>query len=359
LVLRLRQIEPTLFTDILPGRFPSTRYQGSKRKLLPWIAPLLRDLEFDSALDAMSGTAAVAYLFKQMGKQVMANDRLQANIEIALALIENPGEKLGDHDLEQVMQRRPGIVYDRFIEETFSGIYFTNEENGWLDVVAQNISRLRNPYRRALLRFALFQACLAKRPYNLFHRRNLELRLREVKRGFGNKATWDRPFPDHFRHFAQEANAAVFDNGRKNRALCGDALLAAGRFDLVYLDPPYLRADGAGADYPGFYHFLEGLCDYPRWPERLDRASLHLRLRPEPDPWLSAEGARENFRRLIERFRESILVVSYRSDGIPSEGELVSMLESIGKRVQVFRASPRPYALSRNRASQDVLFIAR
>ena len=356
-MLRLRQIEPTLFAEFSPGRFPSTRYQGSKRKLLPWIASCLHGLEFDSALDAMSGTAAVACLFKQLGKQVTANDRLRANAEIALALIENSGERLKDADVVQAMQRRPGLHYDRFIGETFSGIYFTDEENRWLDLVAQNLARLRNPYRRALLRFALFQACLAKRPYNLFHRKNLELRLREVRRGFGNKATWDRPFPDHFRHFAQEANAAVFDNGRKNRALCEDALGAPGRFDLVYLDPPYLRRDGAGTDYPGFYHFLEGLCDYSRWPERLDRQSLNLRLQPEPDPWLSADGARKNFRQLIERFAESILVVSYRSDGIPSEDELVSMLKSIGKRVQVFRASPRPYALSRNRDSQELLFV--
>jgi adenine-specific DNA methylase len=355
----MRQFESTLFAEVLPGRFPSTRYQGSKRKLLPWIAACLQGVEFDSALDATSGTAAVAYLFKQMGKQVTANDRLRANAEIALALIENPGEKLSARDLEQAVQRRPGLPYARFIEDTFSGIYFTDEENRWLDVVAQNLARLRNPYRRAMLRFALFQSCLAKRPYNLFHRKNLELRLREVRRGFGNKATWDRPFPDHFRCFAEEANAAVFDNGRKNRAQCGEALLAAGRFDLVYLDPPYLRFDGNGADYPGFYHFLEGLCDYSHWAGRLDRQSKNLRLQPEPDPWLSAEGARKNFRQLIERFAESILVVSYRSDGIPSEEEIAAMLRGAGKRVRVFRASPRPYALSRNRASQELLLIAR
>jgi hypothetical protein len=35
------------------------------------------------------------------------------------------------------------------------------------------------------------------------------------------------------------------------------------------------------------------------------------------------------------------------------------MLRGAGKRVRVFRASPRPYALSRNRASQELLLIAR
>ena len=355
----MRQLELTPVPRPHSALFPSTRYQGSKRKLLPWIASHLRDLRFDTALDAMSGTAAVAYLLKQMGKTVTANDRLRANAEIARGLIENPGERLSDEDIEKAMQPQPGVRYARFIEETFAGIYFTDEENRWLDVAAQNLSRLRHPYRRALLRFALFQAGLAKRPYNLFHRKNLDLRLREVKRGFGNKAAWDRPFPDHFRRFAQEANAAVFDNGRENRALGGDALELPGRFDLVYLDPPYLRRDGAGADYPGFYHFLEGLCAYALWNERLDRNSPHLRLKPEPDPWLSADSARAAFRALVERFAESTLVVSYRNDGIPSEEEIVSILRDAGKQVQVHRQAPRPYALSRNRNSCELLFVAK
>lgn len=59
-------------------------------------------------------------------------------------------------------------------------------------------------YKKAIAYNALFQSCLAKRPYNLFHRKNLEMRTRDVVRGFGNKATWDRPFSEHFRTFVNE-----------------------------------------------------------------------------------------------------------------------------------------------------------
>ena len=48
---------------------PSTRYQGSKRKILPWIGECLGRIEFDSALDAFGGTGAVSYLMKQMGRE--------------------------------------------------------------------------------------------------------------------------------------------------------------------------------------------------------------------------------------------------------------------------------------------------
>ena len=146
----MRQLELTLVPRPHPALFPSTRYQGSKRKLLPWIASHLRELRFDTALDAMSGTAAVAYLLKQMGKQVVANDRLFANAEIARALIENPGERLCEEDIEKAMQPRPGVLYSRFIEETFAGIYFTDEENRWLDVAVSNIGYLKAAYKQAL-----------------------------------------------------------------------------------------------------------------------------------------------------------------------------------------------------------------
>ena len=66
-------------------RFPTTRYQGSKRKLLGWIAETIKDLSFESALDAFGGTGSVAYLLKTQGKQVTYNDTLQANHQIGVA----------------------------------------------------------------------------------------------------------------------------------------------------------------------------------------------------------------------------------------------------------------------------------
>lgn len=38
------------------NKFPPTRYQGSKFKLLKNIKPILEDIKFNSALDAFSGT---------------------------------------------------------------------------------------------------------------------------------------------------------------------------------------------------------------------------------------------------------------------------------------------------------------
>ena len=52
------------------GVFPSTRYQGSKNKILDWISHFTKDLNFNTVLDAFGGTGSVGYMFKKQGKQV-------------------------------------------------------------------------------------------------------------------------------------------------------------------------------------------------------------------------------------------------------------------------------------------------
>ncbi len=337
--------------------FPATRYQGSKRKLLDWIWQHLRDLPFETALDAFGGTGSAAYLLKAAGKRVTYNDLLPFNHQVGSALIENDDCHLRPADVDRLVARHPAVGYDDFIKRTFGGIYFTDEENRWLDVVAQNIARLRHRYRRALAYYALYQACIAKRPYNLFHRKNLYMRTAQVKRGFGNKAAWDRPFEDHFRTFAAQANAAVIDAAQSCRALNLDALDVPGDYDLVYIDPPYVSARNVGVDYHGFYHFLDGLTDYRGWPGRVDYASKHRRLLPVASPWSRAETNLDAFARVFARFAASILVVSYRSDGQPGPAQLAALLRQFKPKVRVVTAQPYQYVLSTNRASREVLFI--
>ena len=336
---------------------PSTRYQGSKRKLLKWIGDSLRDFPARTVLDLFGGTASVSYSFKREGKAVTYNDYLRFNHWIGTALIENSRTRLSSSDMEFVCRRDPGSSYDDFIARTFQGIYFTDEENHWLDTACQNIPRLPDPYRQALAYYALFQAALRKRPYNLFHRRNLYMRTAKVRRGFGNKATWDSPFEDQFREFADIANRAVIDCKVECRAICQDALDVSPGYDLVYIDPPYVSGAGVGVDYLAFYHFLEGMIDYPHWEARLDTRRKHLPLLGSRSPWSDPKQIRAQFERLFALHAESILCVSYRSDGIPSEAELLEMLREVKTHVKCLRHATYQYALSTNQKSDELLLI--
>lgn len=337
--------------------FPSTRYQGSKRTLVDWIWENVCHLQFDSVLDVFGGTGVVSHMFKNAGKQVIYNDLLAFNYQIGLALIENSGVTLTDEDVALVLDDAQDVIYPDFIQKSFEGIYFTDAENAWLDRVVHNIDhQLENPAKQALARFALFQACIIKRPYNLFHRANLYMRIAQVERSFGNKATWDTLFETHFRAFVAEANQAVFDNGRNNQALQCDALETPIGADLVYIDPPYLNSKGTGVDYRDFYHFLEGLVNYKAWHTHIDYNSKHHRLQPQKSLWNNARTITHAFEQLVKRHRESALVVSYRDDGIPSKEQLARLLSKYKK--QVYDATqPKQYALA-HKKSHELLLIA-
>ena len=58
----------------------STRYLGSKVKLLEWIweetKPYLEERDSNTIIDAFSGTGVVSYLYKQKGYEVISNDLL-------------------------------------------------------------------------------------------------------------------------------------------------------------------------------------------------------------------------------------------------------------------------------------------
>ncbi|MBI5559657.1 MAG: DNA adenine methylase, partial [Deltaproteobacteria bacterium] len=157
--------------------FPSTRFQGSKLKIVDWIWDAIENLDFDTALDTFGGTGCVAYMLKKKGKKVTYNDILKFNRYIGLALIENDNVKLTEQDVDFLLSRHRKIEYPTFVYDTFKDIYFTDDENQWLDMATTNINLLDDIYKKALAYFALFQACISKRPFNLFHRKNLYIRF--------------------------------------------------------------------------------------------------------------------------------------------------------------------------------------
>ncbi|MBI4851179.1 MAG: DNA adenine methylase [Acidobacteria bacterium] len=337
--------------------FPSTRYQGSKLKLVDWIWQQISDLKFTSALDAFGGTASVSYLLKTKGKKVTYNDLLCFNYNIGLALIENKNILLNSSEIDWLLNKHSNITYPSFVQEKFSDIYFTNEENALIDIIITNIRHLDNKYKFAIAFFALCQACIIKRPYNLFHRKNLYIRLADVERSFGNKASWDKPLDKWFRGFVQEANQAVFDNGQENIAYNQDALNLSKDHNLVYIDPPYISNKGIAVDYLGFYHFLEGLADYPEWKNKIDYQSKHHRFIPQFNEWSDKNNILFAFDKLFSHYQNSILVVSYRSDGIPSELQLVGLMKKYKRFVRLEYYGKYKYALSTNAGSQEILLI--
>lgn len=345
----------SLMPDVEP-KFPKTRYQGSKAKLTDWIWDHIAHLDFTTCLDAFGGTGTISHRLKQANREVTYNDALKFNYWIGQALVENSNEILEESDVRWILEKHDRS-YPSFVADTFPDTYFLDEENNWIDKIITNIHHIRNRYKRSLAFFALAQSCIVKRPYNLFHRKNLYIRTANVKRNFGNKTSWDRPFESWFGRFVTEANQAVFSNGKSNSATNKDVYDIDEKYDLVYFDPPYISGKGVAVDFRDFYHFLEGLANYEQWSNMIDLSSPHRRLIRQPNDWIDKNRICQAFERVFEKFADSILVVSYRSDGIPSEAELIRLLARFKSDVRISRFRNYQYVLSKNKTSNEILLI--
>lgn len=343
--------------DVAP-KFPATRFQGSKLKISDWIWDNIKDIPFETALDAFGGTGCISYMLKSHNKTVTYNDILKFNSFIGKALIENSSTTLTDKDIDALLVEHSDISYQSIIQENFHDIFYVDDENKWLDIVAQNIYEMEDGFKRAIAYFALFQSCIIKRPFNLFHRNNLYIRTADVERNFGNKATWETPFEVCFRRFAAEANRAIFDNSKQNRAINQNVFDIQGKYDLVYIDTPYISGKGVGVNYHDFYHFLEGLVDYPDWPNRIDSKSKHKRLKPIKNVWNDKKQITDAFDRLFAKYQDSVIVVSYRSDGIPSVEELEQMMAKYKKEVLEIDKVGYKYVLS-HKECHEILLIGK
>ncbi len=148
-------------------------------------------------------------------------------------------------------------------------------------------------------------------------------------------------------------------NKKENKATNYDALNFSSNLnvDLVYIDTPYFSAhSNIGVDYRDFYHFLEGICNYDKWKNEIDKKSKHLRLIKTKTIWEDKNKIIGAFDKLFNKFKDKILVVSYRSGGIPSENEMIELLRKYKKNVKVHRIKYK-YALSNN-DGKELLFVA-
>jgi DNA adenine methylase len=304
-------------------KYPSTRYMGSKSKLLENIWSIASAFEFNSVLDLFSGSGVVSYMFKSNGKKVISNDYMTFTSEFAKAMIENNHTKLNKKDIEKLLERN--IVTDSFVQDTFKDLYFSDEDNMFIDIIRTNIPKLSNGYKKALAKSAITRACMKKRPRGIFAytgfryddgRRDVSMTLEE-----------------QFLRAIEEFNAAVFDNGQENKAKNMDSLNCHSHADLVYFDPPYYstRSDN---EYVRRYHFVEGIAK--NWKDvEMQWETKTKKFKSYPSAFTTYKGAYDAFDMLFKRHRNSILLVSYSSNSLPTKDEILELMKKYKRYVDV------------------------
>ena len=348
-----KERQELLKLDKRVGLYPTTRFMGSKRKLLAEIWTVAARFDFDSVIDLFSGSGIVGYMFKAQGKQVIANDYMAMSAMFAKAMIENNTVTLSLEEAEQLMfDHGKG---DTFVQDTFRGLYFTDEENALIDILRGNIWSMTDPYKQAIAMSALIRACTKKRPRGIF--------TYTGNRYNDGRKDLQKSLAQQFTEAVEAINKAVFDNGKENKARHGDAMdLKVKKPDLVYIDPPYY-SPLSDNEYVRRYHFIEGLARDWKGVE-IQEHTQTKKFKSYPTPFSTRNGAADAFDQLFKKYADSVLIVSYSSNSQPTKDEMVAILARHKEHVEVV---PIDYTYSfgnqndvktnRNKV-QEYLFVA-
>jgi adenine-specific DNA-methyltransferase len=363
-----------LFNDMATKKLilPKTRYQGSKAKLVKTMHKECKQNlpVFQIVLDVFGGTGIFSLYLQNQGIGVVYNDIMHFNSRVADALL---NAKLHDVPSEEELQSlfaEMDHTYPTFIQDNFKDIFFLDGENGQLDVVIENIRRLSaiEPNKGNVCMYLLIQSCIIKRPYNLFHRKNLEMRTKEVERKFGNKTSWDTTFLNHMIKFRKELVETIRSSQRDDRheqQLCANIFTypfdqipddVVNVVDTVYLDPPYFRKKKPNKDYIEYYHFLEGMSKYDEWKNVIDYTSPNRKFNTEHSEIYTINDPYEMFAKIIQKFSKRNLVISYNEGGVPTVEEIETMLRNSKRNVVVIQTNYQ-YALSKKK-QKECIFIA-
>ena len=306
------------------SKYPATRFMGSKSKLLAEIWKVAARFKAKSVLDLFSGSGVVGYMFKAQGLQVTSNDYMAMSATFAKAMIENNTTKLSIDAAKKLLIKK--TESDHFVSNTFDGLYFSKEDNDLIDTIRTNIKKIRDPYKKAIAMTALIRACTKKRPRGIF--------TYVGERYNDGRKDLQKTLEQQFLEAVDAVNLAVFDNGCENKAIQGDALaLEIGTPDIVYMDPPYY-SKLSDNEYVRRYHFVEGLARDWKGVE-IQEHTATKKFKSYPTPFSKKETTEEAFATLFEKYKDSILIISYSSNSLPTKEDMISMLEKTKKNVEV------------------------
>lgn len=303
--------------------FPGSRYMGSKNKIINEIWSILNDYQFNSFFDAFAGSNVVSYFMKCQGKSVITNDFLRISQIASKAIIENSSIVLSRDDIDFLLKNKNR---SNFISSKFKGLYFSDEENNFLDKVSFNIDLLKNEYKKSLAMSALVRSCMKKRPRGIFTfvghryddgRKDIKTNLKE-----------------HFLNNVDIFNSAVFDN--KQTCIAYNEFtenLNVGA-DLVYLDPPYYTPNSDN-DYVRRYHFVEGMAR--KWANlEIQEETKTKKFKSFKSQFATKDKAYSAFEELFSKYKDSIIAVSYSSNSLPTKEEMTQILKKYKDKVVVY-----------------------
>lgn len=325
------------------GRFPSTRFMGSKEQLLLPVWKAIGQFAPQSVLDLCSGSGVVSYMLKTQGCRVFSNDYMRMATTVAEATIANSTEVLSEAEISAIADAPPAS--DRFVERTYGELYFKRVDVKFVDNARMAIQQMSGS-KRAIAMAALIRACIKRRPRGIFTytghryddgRRDLRMSLRE-----------------HFIAAARQINDAVFDNGRKCEVYNVDLSVdfPAVAPDVVYLDPPYF-SPLSDNEYVRRYHFTEALARNWNGVE-IQQHTQTKKIKNYPSPFRSEIGCLRAVGEMVDRYKRSAIAISYSSNSLPTAEDMMAHLRRHGRKPRLVEVDHRYSFANQAKARQPV-----
>ncbi|MDR3167445.1 MAG: DNA adenine methylase [Treponema sp.] len=318
-------------------------YIGNKRGLLGFIGHALDQVksrlgrEKLCLLDLFSGSGVTARFFKAHARDLLVNDLEPYAETINRCYLANKSElplaELGDQyrRLSSRLEHEPlrrGFLAELYApqddREIRKGerVFYTSRNARYLDTARQYIEELDIPSRPFFLAPLLSEASVHANTAGVFKGFYKD---RETGRGrYGGSGDYalnrikgdiTLPFPI-WSNF--ECPVYIY---RKDANQLTDEI---GEVDLAYLDPPYNQHP-----YGSNYFMLNLILRYER-PEILSPVS------GIPPGWNHSDynkrgSAIHALTELVKKIKAKFLLISFNSEGFISQGEMMSLLEKIGK----------------------------
>lgn len=348
-------------------------YIGNKRLLLDFIGKAVTLVQDDlkkeklTCLDIFSGSGIVSRYLKRFSSYLVANDLENYAKIINSCYLSNKSEinieELKELHKKIILQTKNDIENPQksgFISELYAPkneneiilgerCFYTPYNAKFIDCARQNIEKLLpEEYKKFFIAPLLSQASVHANTAGIFKGfyKNSKTGLGQF--GGNGKDSLPRicskielPFPVFSEN---ECKTRIFQSDANSLSQNPELYnnLEDGKFDLVYMDPPYNQHP-----YGSNYFMLNLIADY----KRPDSENIS-RVSGIPSNWNRSfynkrKKAAETFRELIKNIQARFIIVSFNSEGFIEKDEMENILKEFGP-VRILESKYNAFRGSRN-----------
>jgi adenine-specific DNA-methyltransferase len=298
------------------------KYLGSKRQLRDWLSESMCAIAGTpgSFIDGFFGTGSVSLAMAHRGAgRIAAVDTLRSNCVI-LRGFTTPSPRAA----ELIDHANASLPLKGYVDENYSGTYFTSENCRKMDGIREEIARMLRAGEISGSEHDVLLASFllaADRVANTIGQYDAFLKHIGDRSRIGGRHILDERVRTPFvlQPLDVIANAA-FDVREGDMVSLASEIEA----DVAYFDPPYNHRQ-----YCDNYHVLENLARWEKPPlfgktRKFDRTGLK-------SPFSQRQNAAAALRLLMKRVRARHVFLSYSSEGILTPNEIMAILSARGR----------------------------